>query len=36
LAGGASASASVSLKKPGALKGCAQRQVKGLDAITEF
>jgi type VI secretion system secreted protein VgrG len=36
LAGGASASASVNLKTPGALKGCAQRQVKGLDAITEF
>lgn len=34
--GGSSASASVSLKKPGVLKGCAQRQVKGMDAITEF
>lgn len=34
--GGSSANASVSLKKAGVLKGCAQRQVKGLDAITEF
>lgn len=34
--GAGSASASVSLKKAGVLKGCAQRQVKGLDAITEF
>lgn len=34
--GGRSANASVSLKKAGVLKGCAQRQVKGLDAITEF
>jgi type VI secretion system secreted protein VgrG len=34
--GGSSASASVTLEKAGVLKGCAQRQVKGLDAITEF
>ncbi len=34
--GGSSASVSVTLKKAGVLKGCAQRQVKGLDAITEF
>ena len=35
-AGAASSNASVTLKKPADLKGCAQRQVKGLDAITEF
>lgn len=36
LTGGGSASASLSLKKAGEIKGCAQAQVKGLDAITEF
>ena len=37
LTGGASASASApGLKKAAQVKGCAQAQVKGLDAITEF
>ncbi|MCR5886002.1 DUF2345 domain-containing protein [Rhizobacter sp. J219] len=36
LTGAASASASLSLPKSSELKGCAQRQVKGLDVITDF
>ena len=36
LTGGGSASGSVALKKAGEIKGCAQAQIKGLDAITEF
>ena len=36
LTGGGSASASLKLKKAASIKGCAQSQVKGLDAITEF
>jgi type VI secretion system secreted protein VgrG len=35
-AGGGSANASLSLTKLAELKGCAQSQIKGLDAITEF
>lgn len=36
LTGGSSASSSLSLKKPGEIKGCAQRQAPALDAIADF
>jgi type VI secretion system secreted protein VgrG len=36
LTGAGSASASLGMPKAAELKGCAQSQVKGLDAITEF
>lgn len=36
LTGAGSAAASLSLPKASELKGCAQRQVKGLDVITDF
>jgi hypothetical protein len=36
LTGGAGASDSVGLKKAGELKGCAQRQAKSMDAISDF